>query len=389
MTLNLGEKIRGLRKRDKRTQEALAEALGVTCQAVSRWEAGYSYPDMELIPSIANYFGITIDELFGYENDREEKISAIIEKINSFNIKSRSDDDWVDECVSILREGLIEFPQNERLLIVLAETLWESGWRRQEEWLSYDKNGFIQYSYDREHKNKYWIESGKICEQIINNTKDNSIFTRAIAILVPLYRNFGKYDVAISYANQMPPIQKCREYLLTEGTDGKLSAKYIGDFLLKSAREFSEQLIFSLVSNKHNYESDMPIEKVKGAIAIFALICDDGNMGEYHDFVSKLYLYLSRLEWERGYHNDAFASLDKALEHARSMERLCDGKEHTLTAPLVSYVTFKLDKGMNCASLLPENWPFWCNPNYSQVEKEIKADPRWDEWVKKTQSSSV
>ncbi|MBQ8566047.1 MAG: helix-turn-helix transcriptional regulator [Clostridia bacterium] len=389
MTLNLGEKIRGLRKRDKRTQEALAEALGVTCQAVSRWEAGYSYPDMELIPSIANYFGITIDELFGYENDREEKISAIIEKINSFNIRSRSDDDWVDECVSILREGLIEFPQNERLLIVLAETLWESGWRRQEEWLSYDKNGFIQYSYDREHKNKYWIESGKICEQIINNTKDNSIFTRAIAILVPLYRNFGKYDVAISYANQMPPIQKCREYLLTEGTDGKLSAKYIGDFLLKSAREFSEQLIFSLVSNKRNYESDMPIEKVKGAIAIFALICDDGNMGEYHDFVSKLYLYLSRLEWERGYHNDAFASLDKALEHARSMERLSDGKEHTLTAPLVSYVTFKLDKGMNCASLLPENWPFWCNPDYSQVEKEIKADPRWDEWVKKTQSSSV
>ena len=385
MTLDLGEKIRGLRKRDKRTQEALAEALGVTCQAVSRWEAGYSYPDMELIPSIANYFGITIDELFGYENDREEKISEIIEKINSFNIRSRSDDDWVDECVSILREGLIEFPQNERLLIVLAETLWESGWRRQEEWLSYDKNGFIQYSYDREHKNKYWIESGKICEQIINNTKDNSIFTRAIAILVPLYRNFGKYDVAISYANQMPPIQQCREYLLTEGTDGKLSAKYIGDFLLKSAREFSEQLIFSLVSNKHNYESDMPIEKVKGAIAIFALICDDGNMGEYHDFVSKLYLYLSRLEWERGYHNDAFASLDKALEHARSMERLCDGKEHTLTAPLVSYVTFKLDKGMNYASLLPENWPFWCNPNYSQVEKEIKADPRWDEWVKKTQ----
>lgn len=385
MILTLGEKIRELRKRDKRTQEALADALGVTCQAVSRWESGYSYPDMELIPSIANYFGITIDELFGYENDREEKISVIIEKVNSFNIQSRSDDDWVDECVSILREGLIEFPQNQRLLIVLAETLWEAGWRRHSEWCSYDKDGFIQYSYDRECKNKYWVESGKICEQIINNTKDNSIFTRAIAILVPLYRGFGKYDVAISYANQMPPIQKSREYLLTEGTDGKLLAKYIGDFLLKSAKEFSEQLIFSLISNKRNYESDMPIEKVKGAIAIFDLICDDGNMGNYHDFVSKLYLYLSRLEWERGYYNDAFASLDKALDNAKCMEKLSDGKEHTLTAPLVSYVTFKLDKGMNYASLLPENWPFWCNPDYSRVEKEIKADPRWDEWVAKTQ----
>ena len=173
--------------------------------------------------------------------------------------------------------------------------------------------------------------------------------------------------------------------MLTEGTDGKLSAKYIGDFLLKSAKEFSEQLIFSLISNKRNYESDMPIEKVKGAIAIFDLICDDGNMGNYHDFVSKLYLYLSRLEWERGYYNDAFASLDKALDNAKCMEKLSDGKEHTLTAPLVSYVTFKLDKGMNYASLLPENWPFWCNPDYSRVEKEIKADPRWDKWVAKTQ----
>ena len=65
MQLNLGNKIRELRRCDGRTQEALADAIGVTSQAVSRWESGGSYPDMELIPSIANYFGISIDELFG------------------------------------------------------------------------------------------------------------------------------------------------------------------------------------------------------------------------------------------------------------------------------------------------------------------------------------
>ena len=78
MQLNLGTKIRELRHRDGRTQEALAEALGVTSQAVSRWESGGSYPDMEIMPSIANYFGVTIDELFGYHNDRERKINEII-----------------------------------------------------------------------------------------------------------------------------------------------------------------------------------------------------------------------------------------------------------------------------------------------------------------------
>ena len=51
----LGERIKELRQRDGRTQEALAVELGVTAQAVSRWEKGICYPDMELIPSIANF----------------------------------------------------------------------------------------------------------------------------------------------------------------------------------------------------------------------------------------------------------------------------------------------------------------------------------------------
>ena len=71
MQLELGQKIRELRHRDGRTQETLADALGVTSQAISRWEANGGYPDMEMIPAIANYFGVSIDELFGYESDRE------------------------------------------------------------------------------------------------------------------------------------------------------------------------------------------------------------------------------------------------------------------------------------------------------------------------------
>ena len=88
MQLDLGHRIRDLRHRDGRTQEALAEAIGVTSQAVSRWEANGGYPDMEMIPSIANYFGVTIDELFGYQNDRENRIDMIISQVDSFEIKS-------------------------------------------------------------------------------------------------------------------------------------------------------------------------------------------------------------------------------------------------------------------------------------------------------------
>lgn len=386
MQLNLGTKIRELRRRDGRTQEALADAIGVTSQAVSRWESGGSYPDMELMPSIANYFGVTIDELFGYHNDRENKIDAIIKRIQAFDIKHDGDDGWVDECLAILREGLAEFPGNENLLITLAETLWEAGWRRNGEWIGYSENGHIQYCYDKQHNNPYWSEADKICNKLINSSKDNTVFTRAVAVLVPLYRNYGEYEKAITYASRMPELNKCREYLLTEATDGVLEAKYIGEFLLKTAKEFSEQLIFSLITDLKNFDTDMPVEKVKGAISLFELLCDDGNMGIYHDFVCNMYLYLSRLQWERGYGDDAFISLYKALDHAKAYESVSDGEYHCLTAPLVKYVEYNSGNKEGITKRLPEEWPFWCNPDCTQAKEEITADPRWAEWVEKTQA---
>ena len=91
MTIKLGEKIKMLRKRDGRRQDDLANALGVTNQAVSRWEANKGYPDMEMIPAIANYFHVSIDELFGYDNERETICphffaAELLRRQNTFNI---------------------------------------------------------------------------------------------------------------------------------------------------------------------------------------------------------------------------------------------------------------------------------------------------------------
>ncbi len=385
MQIKIGDRIRELRRRDGRKQEDLANALGVTNQAVSRWEANGGYPDMEILPAIANYFNISIDELFGYQNDREIKIDTIIKKVDTFSIKTRGDDAWVDECLAILREGLAEFPQNERLLITLADTLSEAGWRRHKEWLYYDEEGYIQHNYDIHKNNEYWSESVKICEYLVDHANDNVIVTKAIHILVLLYRNIGENEKAIAYAQRMPELKNCREILFAAASDGKEEAKYIGDFLLKSARQFSQQLVYALITNKHHFESDMPIEKLKGAIDLFYLMCDDGNMGNYHGDLIELYLYLSRVQWERGYHDEAFVSLHESLKHARALEALCDGKEHTLTAPLVSFVKYETSLSEEIAKSLPSDWPMWCHPDYSQVEKEIKADPRWNEWVSKTQ----
>lgn len=63
MKLYIGEQLKTLRKEKRITQEALADVLGVSYQSVSRWELGVCYPDMELLPTIANYFGVSIDML--------------------------------------------------------------------------------------------------------------------------------------------------------------------------------------------------------------------------------------------------------------------------------------------------------------------------------------
>ena len=112
MQLNIGNKIRQLRRRDGRTQEQLAEALGVTSQAVSRWESGGSYPDMEIIPAIANYFVITIDELFGYDGEGMKRVEQLAEKINAMNRMNNGDDVNIDECLQLAREAMAEFPAN-------------------------------------------------------------------------------------------------------------------------------------------------------------------------------------------------------------------------------------------------------------------------------------
>ena len=386
MKIPIGVKIKELRLRDARKQGDLAVAIGITAQAVSRWESGGSYPDLELLPSIANFFGVSIDELFGYQNNREKKIEAIIQKIDAFHIKGRDDDEWVDECLSILRDGLAEFPQDERLMITLADTLSVAGCRHHHEWMYYDDEGYIRHDYDVHKQNPYWDEAIKLCKTLADSAHDYEIVAKAISILVLLYRNIGENKKAIACANLMPELHHSREVLLAGAEDGKEAAKYIGELLLKMADSFSEQVIYGLITNKNHFASDLPVQKVRGVMALWELICDDGNFGAYHSTLIKLCLYLSRLEWERGLHDDAFGSLEEALRHARALESLCDGKEHAYTAPLVSGVTYKTELCSRIARALPDDWPFWCNPDYEQVEKEMKADPRFEKWVKQCQA---
>ena len=125
MNIKIGEKIKQLRLRDGRKQEDLANTLGVSPQAISRWEASGGYPDIELIPAIDNYLNISIDELFGYNKERGDKVTAILNKADAA-INSQGD---MTECVEMLRAAAEEFPSEPQILIKLGYALSMHGWK--------------------------------------------------------------------------------------------------------------------------------------------------------------------------------------------------------------------------------------------------------------------
>ena len=80
----LNEQIAFLRRSKGITQEELARALGVTNQSVSKWESAQCCPDIMLLPDIAAFFGVTIDQLMGYSgigtsNDLPLQLRTVID----------------------------------------------------------------------------------------------------------------------------------------------------------------------------------------------------------------------------------------------------------------------------------------------------------------------
>ncbi len=125
MKLNISERIRKLRRDENLTQEALADVLGVSVQAVSRWETAATYPDIELLPVIAAHFGVSVDELLGVEKTAEDERLTEYRK----QLDTLTDD---EQRLDLLREMNRAFPNNDSVLFDLNMNLV---WRKENDCL--------------------------------------------------------------------------------------------------------------------------------------------------------------------------------------------------------------------------------------------------------------
>ena len=395
MQLNLGYNIREFRRRNKITQETVADALGVTSQAVSRWEAGGSYPDMNLIPSIANFFGVTIDELFGYHNERESRIDALVSHIQTMKWKNNGRDMNLDETIALARNALVEFPGNERLMVCLASVLYTAGYSRYGEHHLTDSEGYDIYDTQRHRGYAEWEEAITLYEKALHTLEDGEIRRVAEGELIQLYVNMGMYEKSHALAEKAPGIYSTKEYMRICACDGKERVQAYGQAILSMLHASAVLMVRDVLAAKQNMTVSEKISGIQGAIRLFDAVCTDGNYGEHNRLIARMYTLLSLYLWLEGKHDEAFEALDQSLNHFRQFEELCAKETPSYTAPLLRQVKVDFSRSPipnpsdpdTTAVSLYKDWPWWHVGEETQVKQEIQADPRWDAWVVKTQSS--
>jgi len=386
--IQLGEKIRTFRRRDGRTQEALASELGVTPQAISRWEKGLCCPDMSMIPSIANVFGVSIDELFGYDNERSKKVDALYERIREMIRANDGVDTCMDDCVALARESLIEFPGNEKLTLALASALYTAGYVRRGERHTCGPDGFAVYDTARHRTYPEWQEAVKLYEKLLPTLTDGKLRRQAVIELSQLYKNLGEGARALALAENAPGLYGSAPFLRINAFDGRDAVAACGEALLETVRT-SGELMVQILLNDQAIPPRAAADLLQNGADLFRLVCTEGDYGLNHGFLACLHLLRSYYLWRSEARDEAFAALDMALAHARSADRLPLQGDSPYTSPLFRHVRTPVpDEPKEGAfrSELPELWPWWDAPERDEIKAQMGRDPRWAAWVNRTQA---
>ncbi|MBR5219739.1 MAG: helix-turn-helix transcriptional regulator [Clostridia bacterium] len=200
------QKLKELRRAKNITQEQLAGYLCVSAQAVSRWECGTACPDISMLPQIAGFFEITVDELLSVnEQEKRREIDTLVAETSS-----QIDHNITEEPIRRLRDGLNRYPNNDRLLCTLMYALYAAS-----------EDAVFCAAHD--------AEILSIADRILTYSEDHRCRDEARRLLFRHYCDTERKSEAQIIAQDMPLCETCLEVNLYWGLDGEERLSHLKD----------------------------------------------------------------------------------------------------------------------------------------------------------------
>lgn len=293
--------------------------LGVSDQAVSRWENGSTYPDIELLPTIALYFGVTLDELMGMEAIKDDSdIEDILNRRKE--LKNRGE---VVKSYKMLREAVKRYPNNYELILALISDLQFANPEGEETW----------------HKNLQEAEG--LINRVLNECTDPEQCKKATIAKMWNCLWLERREEAAAIAETLPSMDDCRE--------GYLLHIYTGEKFRAFCREYFDDLYLEMVLAIDAYgdkfcEDDSLTNRERIAILGKAIDLTELVFGEnpalngWHVMCN--HNYIARLACAEGDTELALTHLEAARDAAVKIDTLPD--EAPYTSVLMRGKTYRL-----------------------------------------------
>ena len=304
MTIHIAENLKRLRKERGLTQEALADFVGVSYQAVSKWERGDGYPDITLLPVIAGFFGVTLDDLVGM-NEIHNK-----EKYDEFNLKARklASEGKIGEAIATMREALKAFPSDYHFMAELACYL----------------DG---YGKTKEERQANGEEAIRISERILEYCTDTSIRNDVQANICYTMKRYGDKEKARKMAESLPNYYKTAQQVLPRFLEGRERQE-----CCKSGIQMLAYCFYATVRDMLKDDIFMPEERIalrRKVLAMYELVYEDGNYLFTHTRVADLYEDIAADLMEIGRLDEALEHWSLAADHAIAYDTLPDSAPYT------------------------------------------------------------
>ncbi len=311
MNMNLAGKLKELRKAKNVSQEKFVEYLGVSYQAVSKWENNITSPDILLLPDIARYFGITVDELL-----QVEQIEA---------------DKYFEEC-SQKSEKL--FRNGKRAEII---PLWLEAYKK----LPNDirvKEMLMSIYFDTD-KIKYQNEIIELGTEIYNSDAadgGNSYYKgQAIKEVAQTYYANGNYQKADEWARKAYQINHCQEMLFMQIHDEE---DCLTDTFSFANHWYLDTLFYMAarlnMCNVKCYGDDYVHKVNKAVVSMFEVAYPNDDMG-YESLQHLCILHRCIAEDEVSLGNDESVVKKHLTRAVECAVKSIDVKAHALTHPLL------------------------------------------------------